>query len=95
MATAEHEGSLKGDVTWNHFFGDTEAEASMALAGSGVAHLKGGELGDMASVGLGVEAQVGRGRPWVSPTRVPMTATSRRTASPPMSASTSNVKQRT
>lgn len=52
--------ALKGDVAWNHFFGDTEAEASMALAGSGVAHLKGGELGDMASVGLGVEAQVGK-----------------------------------
>lgn len=52
--------ALKGDVAWNHFFGDTEAEAAMALAGSGVAHLKGGELGDMASVGLGVEAQVGK-----------------------------------
>ena len=52
--------ALKGDVAWNHFFGDTEAEASMALAGSGVAHLKGGEFGDMASVGLGVEAQVGK-----------------------------------
>ena len=52
--------ALKGDVAWNHFFGDTEAEASMALAGSGVAHLKGGELGDMASVGLGAEAQVGK-----------------------------------
>lgn len=52
--------ALKGDVAWNHFFGDTEAEASMALAGSGVAHLKGGELADMASVGLGVEAQVGK-----------------------------------
>lgn len=52
--------ALKGAVAWNHFFGDTEAEASMALAGSGVAHLKGGELGDMASVGLGVEAQVGK-----------------------------------
>lgn len=52
--------ALKGDVAWNHFFGDTEAEASMALAGSGVAHLKGGELGDMASVGLGVEVQVGK-----------------------------------
>lgn len=52
--------ALKGDVAWNHFFGDTEAEASMALVGSGVAHLKGGELGDMASVGLGVEAQVGK-----------------------------------
>lgn len=52
--------ALKGDVAWNNFFGDTKAEASMALAGSGVAHLKGGELGDMASVGLGVEAQVGK-----------------------------------
>lgn len=52
--------ALKGDVAWNHFFGDTEAEASMNLAGSGVARLKGGELGDMASVGLGVEAQLGK-----------------------------------
>ena len=52
--------ALKGDVAWNHFFGDTEAEASMALAGSGVAHLKGGELGDMAPGGLGADAQLGK-----------------------------------
>lgn len=60
FTVGETKVALKGDVAWNHFFGDTEAEASMALAGSGVAHLKGGELGDMASVGLGVEAQVGK-----------------------------------
>ena len=60
FTVGETKVALKGDVAWNHFFGDTEAEASMALADSGVAHLKGGELGDMASVGLGVEAQVGK-----------------------------------
>ena len=60
FTVGETKVALKGDVAWNHFFGDTKAEASMALAGSGVAHLKGGELGDMASVGLGVEAQVGK-----------------------------------
>ena len=52
--------AIKGDVAWNHFFGDTEAEAAMNLSGSGVAHLKGGELGDMATVGLGLEAKVGK-----------------------------------
>ena len=50
--------TVKGDVAWNHFFGDTEAEARMDLAGSGTAVLKGGELSDMATVGLGVEAQL-------------------------------------
>ena len=52
--------ALKGDVAWSHFFGDTEAEAKMKLAGSGVATIKGGELSDMATIGLGLEAQVGK-----------------------------------
>lgn len=52
--------AVKGDLAWNHFFGDTEAEAAMNLGGSAVANLKGGELGDMASVGLGLEAKVGK-----------------------------------
>ena len=52
--------TLKGDLAWNHFFGDTEAEARMNLAGSGTALIKGGELSDMATVGLGVEAQLSK-----------------------------------
>ena len=52
--------AVKGDLAWNHLFGDTEAEAAMNLGGSAVANLKGGELGDMASVGLGLEAKVGK-----------------------------------
>lgn len=52
--------AVKGDLAWNHFFGDTEAEAAMTLGTSGVATIKGGELSDMASVGLGVEAQLGK-----------------------------------
>ena len=52
--------AVKGDLAWNHFFGDTEAEATMNLGGSAVANLKGGELGDMASVGLGLEAKLGK-----------------------------------
>lgn len=60
FAVGNTQMALKGDVAWNHFFGDTEAEAAMNLSGSGVAHLKGGELSDMATVGLGVEAKVGK-----------------------------------
>ena len=60
FAVGDVQMTMKGDLAWNHFFGDTEAEAAMNLGGSGVAHLKGGELGDMASVGLGLEAKVGK-----------------------------------
>lgn len=60
FAVGNTQMALKGDIAWNHFFGDTEAEAAMNLSGSGVAHLKGGELSDMATVGLGVEAKVGK-----------------------------------
>ena len=52
--------SLKGDVAWHHFFGDNRAKAVMNLAGSGVAHLKGGKLSNMASLGLGLEAKLGK-----------------------------------
>ena len=51
--------TVTGDAAWHHFFGDTEAEGAMELSGSGTAMLKGGELNDMASLGLGVEARVG------------------------------------
>lgn len=50
--------ALKGDLAWNHYFGDTEAEANFSLAGSGVAAIKGGELDNQFVVGLGVEAQL-------------------------------------
>ena len=49
---------VKGDVAWNHFFGDNEAEAVMQVADAGFAKVKGEKLDNMASVGLGVEAQI-------------------------------------
>ena len=41
--------ALKGDLSWSHFFGDTQAEARL-----------GGELSNLFSVGLGIEANVGK-----------------------------------
>lgn len=49
---------VKGDVAWNHFFGDTEAEGKMRVADAGFAKVKGEELDNMATVGLGVEAKL-------------------------------------
>lgn len=49
---------VKGDVAWNHFFGDTEAEGKMRVADAGFAKIKGEELSNMATVGLGVEAKL-------------------------------------
>ena len=49
---------VKGDVAWNHFFGDNEAEATMRVADAGFAKIKGEKLDNMATVGLGVEAQL-------------------------------------
>lgn len=49
---------VKGDVAWNHFFGDTEAEGKMRVADAGFAKIKGEELSNMATVGLGVEAKI-------------------------------------
>ena len=50
--------TVKGNAGWSHFFGDTEAKATMGLGGSGFATIKGGELKDQANVGLGIEAQL-------------------------------------
>lgn len=50
--------SLKGDVSWLHFFGDTSAEAVLDLNGSGKARIKGGKLDDMLGIGLGIDAQL-------------------------------------
>ena len=52
--------TVKGNAGWSHFFGDTEAKASMGLGGSGFATIKGGELKDQANVGLGIEAQLSK-----------------------------------
>ena len=49
---------MKANAGWSHFFGDTEATATMNLGGSGLATIKGGELKDQAIVGLGVEAKL-------------------------------------
>ena len=50
--------TVKGNAGWSHFFGDTEAKATMGLGGSGFATIKGGELKDQANIGLGIEAQL-------------------------------------
>lgn len=50
--------AVKANAGWSHFFGDTEATATMDLGGSGLATIKGGELKDQAIVGLGVEAKL-------------------------------------
>lgn len=50
----------KADVAWNHFFGDTEAEAKFQVADAGWANIKGEELKDMATVGVGIEAQLNK-----------------------------------
>lgn len=49
---------VKGDVAWNHFFGDNEAEGKMRVADAGFAKIKGEKLDNMATVGLGVEAKL-------------------------------------
>ena len=50
--------ALKGDVAWSHFFGDTAAEGRLGGVAGGV--IEGAELSDMFSIGLGVEAAVGK-----------------------------------
>lgn len=50
---------VKADLGWMHFFGDTEAEGTMRIGDAGVAKLRGEELDNMASVGLGLEAKMG------------------------------------
>lgn len=52
--------TVKGNAGWSHFFGDTEAKATMGLGGSGFATIKGGELKDQANIGLGIEAQLSK-----------------------------------
>ena len=49
---------VKGDLAWNHFFGDNEAEGKMRVGDAGFAKIKGEKLDNMATVGLGVEAQL-------------------------------------
>lgn len=49
---------VKGDLAWNHFFGDNEAEGKMRVDDAGFAKIKGEKLDNMATVGLGVEAQL-------------------------------------
>lgn len=50
--------TVKGNAGWSHFFGDTEAKATMGLGNSGFTTIKGGELKDQANIGLGIEAQL-------------------------------------
>lgn len=50
--------ALKGDMAWSHFFGDTTAEGRLGGVAGGV--IEGAELSDMFSIGLGVEATVGK-----------------------------------
>lgn len=48
---------LKGDVAWNHFFGDNRPEAKFQVLDAGWAKIKGEKLSDMATVGVGLEAK--------------------------------------
>lgn len=50
--------ALKGDLSWSHFFGDTQAEAR--LGGDAAGKIVGAELSNLFSVGLGIEANVGK-----------------------------------
>ncbi|QBH97617.1 autotransporter domain-containing protein [Limnobaculum zhutongyuii] len=50
--------TVKADIYGMHFAGDNTAEATMYLADSGVANIKGGKLSTMAGAALGVEAQI-------------------------------------
>ena len=50
--------AMKGDIAWKHFFGDTEAQA--VLGGVAAGTIKGAELSDLFSIGLGIEAKVGQ-----------------------------------
>ena len=50
--------SVKGDLSWMHFFGDTSPEASLKLADAGTAVIEGGELDNLVGVSLGVEANL-------------------------------------
>ena len=50
--------ALKGDLAWNHFYGDTVAQGRLGGVAAGV--IEGAELSDMVSVGLGIEATVGK-----------------------------------
>ena len=50
--------AFKANASWSHYFGDTEAKASMTLGDSGIAALKGGELKDQANIGLGIEGKL-------------------------------------
>ena len=45
-------------MAWSHFFGDTTAEGRLGGVAGGV--IEGAELSDMFSIGLGVEATVGK-----------------------------------
>ena len=52
--------SLKGDLSWNRFFGDTKADTVLSFGGTSVAKLEGEKLENLFNVGLGVEAQFGQ-----------------------------------
>ena len=52
--------SLKGDLNWMHFFGDTSPQARLGLGGSGAAVLSGGKLDNMIGVGVGLEAALAK-----------------------------------
>ena len=51
---------LKGELAWPVFVGGAEAAARVNLAGAGRGLVRGGERSDMATVGLGVEAQLSK-----------------------------------
>lgn len=60
FAFGEAAMNFTGDLSWNHYFGDTEGTASMKIGDAGTAKIEGEELSGAASLGLGLNAQVGK-----------------------------------
>ena len=51
---------VRGDVGYSQFFGDKKATAGIAVGDAGSAEIKGESLSGLGTVGLGVDAAVGK-----------------------------------
>lgn len=51
---------FKGDLAWNQYFGDTEGQAALKIGDAGTAVIEGEEISGAASVGLGIDANIGK-----------------------------------
>ncbi|MDR0578557.1 MAG: autotransporter domain-containing protein [Candidatus Accumulibacter sp.] len=52
--------TLRGDLSAVHFFGDSTPEARMILGDLGSTRIKGGKLGTLIGVGVGLEGSIGK-----------------------------------